>query len=99
VFSNSSLEVLELSGDDAGEYVCVVDDMGNTVSKTHRITISGENNIDSDKRGLFFLQLLRESHPVQAIFPSWLGKRSGWFVRQREVLSLGWSGEKTTSRL
>jgi hypothetical protein len=49
VLSNSSLEVLEVSGDDAGEYVCVVDDMGETVSKTHRIIIAGEDDIDSDQ--------------------------------------------------
>ena len=42
VLSNSSLEVLEVSGDDAGEYVCMV----KTVSRTHLINIAGEDNSD-----------------------------------------------------
>ena len=54
VLSSTSLEVLEVSGDDAGEYVCVVD--VKTVSKTHRIIIAGEENIDN--HAFLFLQLL-----------------------------------------
>ena len=40
VLSNSSLEVLGVSEDDAGEYVC----MAETVSQKHLITIAGEDN-------------------------------------------------------
>ena len=60
VLSSTSLEVLEVSGDDAGEYVCVVDVKGETVSKTHRIIIAGEENIDitTNNHAFLFLQLL-----------------------------------------
>ena len=47
VLSDTSLEVLEVSDDDAGEYVCMVDVMGETVSQTHKITIAGKDNITS----------------------------------------------------
>ena len=40
MLSNTSLEVLEVSEDDAGEYVC----MAETVSQKHLITIAGEDN-------------------------------------------------------
>ena len=40
VLSNTSLEILEVSEDDAGEYVCMVE----TVSQKHLITIAGEDN-------------------------------------------------------
>ena len=45
VLSNSTLEVLEVSGDDAGEYVCMVDVMGETFSKTQRFTIAGKDYV------------------------------------------------------
>ena len=58
VLSNTSLEVLEVSGEDAGEYVCMVDMMGETVSQTHLIIIAVRDNINSEQHALFFLQLL-----------------------------------------
>ena len=42
VLSNSSLEVLEVSKDDTGEYVCTAE----TVGQTHLINIAGEDNSD-----------------------------------------------------
>ena len=47
VLSHTSLEVLEVSDDDAGEYVCMVDVLGETVSQSHKITIAGKDNYDS----------------------------------------------------
>ena len=40
--SNTSLEVLEVSEEDAGEYVCMV----GTLSHTHLIAIAGEDNVN-----------------------------------------------------
>jgi hypothetical protein len=40
VVSNTSLEVLEVSEDDAGEYVCMVE----TLSQAHLVTIAGEDD-------------------------------------------------------
>ena len=47
VLSHTSLEVLCMSDDDAGEYVCMVDVLGETVSQSHKITIAGKDNYDS----------------------------------------------------
>ena len=44
VFPNSSMEVLEVSKEDAGEYICRVDVKGDTLSQTHLITIAGEDD-------------------------------------------------------
>ena len=50
LFPNSSLEVLEVSKDDAGEYVCSVDVKGATLSQAHLINIAGEDEITTTDR-------------------------------------------------
>ena len=43
--ANSSLEVLELKDDDAGEYVCMVDTKTITLKYSHHVIVGGKQSI------------------------------------------------------
>ena len=45
LMANSSLEVLELTDDDAGEYVCMVDTETITSKHTHLVIVGGKQSI------------------------------------------------------